>query len=91
MSDCATPDYFTRVSPCERDVLRAVTSGTREGLSADVAAITRAVLDMPCANRGLAVANVLIEPEGESFSVLVELRDGTSCALVVRKPTPKED
>lgn len=82
--------YIDRVSRFERDVLTAATSGERFGLPPDVAAVAAAVMDEPGADRGLNVADLMIDEaeDGRSFMVVVELKGGDARALVVRKPAP---
>lgn len=96
MSDCAANiaaeravrDYYRDCDRTERAVLSATASGTCEGLSPDVCAITRAVLDLPASERGIAVDSVLIDRDDAraQWLVLLVLRDGTHRSLIVNYP-----
>jgi hypothetical protein len=73
----------------ERRVLDAVLSGNREAADPYVRLLANAVLDMPEAERGLRVLDVLIDvdPHGSRWLVLVDLQGDESKLIPVPYPS----
>lgn len=76
--------YYGRVAEIERATLAAVRMGHRLSLDAAVRAIASAVLDMPQADRGLAVTGLFIDADDAHarWCVLIEFDSGNSTAAL---------